>query len=260
MEKALDIIAFGSHPFLIDRNQRLFQQFNKLDNVIHFDELKKMDGYYTSKFDNNKRILAIDSLMRSFVQDHIIDLIIPEPVLNSTENLSAEFKDSLNQSSHKKSWGIHLIDRDIAMRLSGKLPHINLAGTDFTVDWRLRQMRETELPWKNISFEYMETSEDGEELLCFYDTETHELFEPDRSLLEMPKNVVILQIPNEAKLDPVAVARELGIGLTDLLTEHPLKMELSAKVTPLSDSGLQQFIEQNRANLESQKQQEKRRR
>lgn len=40
----------------------------------------------------------------------------------------------------------------LKIRLSGKLPHIDLAGTDSTIDWRLRQMRETEAPWKHISF------------------------------------------------------------------------------------------------------------
>ena len=38
-------------------------------------------------------------------------------------------------------------------RLAGKLPTINLAGTVFTIDWRLRELRENATPWNRITFE-----------------------------------------------------------------------------------------------------------
>ena len=133
----------------------------------------------------------------------------------------------------------------LKIRLSGKLPHIDLAGTDFTVDWRLRQLRETELPWKHIDLTYMEMSESGEEYLCFYNTETHEIFEPDENLFEQPQNIVVLEIPYELKLDPVAFAREVGLGETDLLAEHPIQKVLSAKVLPLDEAILSDFIANN---------------
>ncbi len=133
----------------------------------------------------------------------------------------------------------------LKIRLSGKLPHIDLAGTDFTIDWRLRQMRETEVPWKHISFDDLEMDESGEAYLCFYHTETHEIFIPEENITELPENVVVLEIPYELKLDPIAVARDYGIGETDLLAEHPIQLTLAAKVIPLSESGLPEFIENN---------------
>ena len=137
----------------------------------------------------------------------------------------------------------------LKIRLSGKLPHIDLAGTDFTIDWRLRQLRETEQPWKHISFENLDIGEEG--YLCFYNTQSHEIFIPEEDITEMPENVVVLEIPNELKLDPVALARDLGIDETELLAEHPIQMNLTAKVFPLSESGLPEFIENNRKRLGS---------
>jgi hypothetical protein len=133
----------------------------------------------------------------------------------------------------------------LKIRLSGKLPHIDLAGTDFTIDWRLRQMRETDLPWKNISFEILEMDESGEAYLCFFDTEKHEVYIPSKNITVLPENVVVLEIPYELKLDPIAVARDYRIGETDLLAEHPIQLTLAAKVIPLSESGLPEFIENN---------------
>lgn len=133
----------------------------------------------------------------------------------------------------------------LKIRLAGKLPHIDLAGTDFTVDWRLKEMRETELPWKNISFDDLEMDDHGDNYLCFFDTEIHELYMPPGNLLKLPDNVVVLEIPNEVKLDPVAVARQYGSDLNELLKEHPIQETLKAKLWPLSESGLPEIIENN---------------
>jgi hypothetical protein len=62
----------------------------------------------------------------------------------------------------------------------------------------------------------------------------------------------VLEIPYEIKLDPVAVAREYGIGEIDLLTDHPFQMKLAAKVTPLLETGLPDFIKQNLENRSNQ--------
>ncbi|MEO6850719.1 MAG: hypothetical protein ABI166_08810 [Mucilaginibacter sp.] len=117
-------------------------------------------------------------------------------------------------------------------------------------------MRETEEPWKHISFKNLEMDESGEACLCFYHTLTHEIFIPEEDITELPENVVVLEIPNEFLLDPVAVARDYGIGETDLLNEHPIQLTLAAKITPLSESGLPEFIAnniKNRDNLQQTK-------
>ncbi|MDB4926755.1 hypothetical protein [Mucilaginibacter sp.] len=133
----------------------------------------------------------------------------------------------------------------LKIRHSGKLPHIDLAGTDFTVDWRLRQMRETEQPWKNISFDDFEMDDYGDKYLCFFNTQTHELYMPPEDLMQLPENVVVLEIPNELDLDPIAVSREYGSDLSELLREYPITENLAAKVSPLSETGLPAIIENN---------------
>lgn len=245
MEDKLELIAIGATPFIIDKDQRELKQFNKPDNIIRFDDLKEEEGYYSTKFDKNRNNLSTEWLEFGKQYDHIIHVIIPAPILDASEELPDDLKQDLNRLSHDRDWGFYLADRDTALRLSGVLPHIDLAGTDFTIDWRLKELRETEEPWKNINLRDMEMSDSGEEYLCFYHTETHELFEPDEDLFEMPESVVVLEIPYEIKLDPVAVAREYGIGETDLLADHPFQMNLAAKVTPLSETGLSKFIEEN---------------
>jgi len=71
-------------------------------------------------------------------------------------------------------------------------------------------MRDIAQPWKSISFDDFEMDDYGDKYLCFFNTETHELYMPPDDLMELPENVVVLEIPNELHLDPVAVAREYG--------------------------------------------------
>jgi hypothetical protein len=245
MEKQLEVIAFGAIPFIIDRNKLELKQFNKPENIIRFDELKKEEGYYLARFDNKTSYLSTVKLEFNNHSDKITDIYIPAPIIDSPISLTADFKQDLNISSHHKSWGFYLGDKDTACRLSGVLPHIDLAGTDFTVDWRLKQMRETELPWKHISFDNLEMDESGEAYLCFFNTENHEVYIPEEDITEMPQNVVVLEIPYELKLDPVAVARASGLDETELLLQYPIQPTLAAKVIPLSESGLPEFIENN---------------
>ena len=130
-------------------------------------------------------------------------------------------------------------------RLSGVLPHIDLAGTDFTVDWRLKELRETDAPWNHIDLEYMEMSDSGEEYICLYDTEHHILYSPDENITELPKNVVMLEIPNELALDPVAVARTFEMNESTFLNDYPIQENLKATVKPLTDTLLPDIIAEN---------------
>lgn len=140
----------------------------------------------------------------------------------------------------------------LAKRLSGVLPHIDLAGTDFTIDWRLRELRETKEPWKHISFNNDLWESESGEYLCFYNVLTHTIYIPPEDLVEMPKNIVVLEIPNELDLDPVAVARGYGLSEVAFLDDHPISASLAAKVMTLAASGLPEFIENNIKRLNSQ--------
>ncbi|PAW95461.1 hypothetical protein CKK33_18925 [Mucilaginibacter sp. MD40] len=242
METLSVLLVIGSTPFMIEPENLQLRQFNKQDNVIAFDSLTQQKGYYSATFDTSRHKVIVKE--KKFGEHHAdtIDVVLPSQILHSPNSLTDDQVSDLNLLSKGKELGFFLADRDTALRLSGVLLNIDLAGTDFTIDWRLKELRETEFPWKNISLRDMEMSDNGEEYLCFYHIDTHELYIPGEDLFELPQNVVLLEIPNEIKLDPVAVAREFGIGETDLLPDHPFQMNIAARVTPLSETGLSAFI------------------
>jgi len=138
-------------------------------------------------------------------------------------------------------------------RLAGKLPTINLAGTVFTIDWRLRELRENATPWNKISFENPAMSESGTRYVCLYNTQKHTLYQVSNNLKSLPKNVVLLEIPYELRLDPVAVARERNIEIVEFVKNHPIQTELTAIVKPLSESWVAELIQENLRNDQATK-------
>lgn len=139
-----------------------------------------------------------------------------------------------------------IADELLSRRLAGILPHIDLAGFDFTIDWRLKELRETAAPHNRIDLKRMEMSDDGTEYLCLFHTKNRTLYHPSSDIREMPAHVVFLKIPYELVLDPVAVARQHGLPDTDLLDSYPIHEKLSAVVLPLSETNILSIIEKNR--------------
>ena len=91
----------------------------------------------------------------------------------------------------------------LAIRLKGKLPHIDINGTDFTIDWRLKELRETECPWNRISLERLDRTKPGGGFAFLYHTNDHNIFQPEERIFSLPENVVLVELPNEQILDPI---------------------------------------------------------
>lgn len=137
------------------------------------------------------------------------------------------------------------MDERLATRLKGVLPHIDLDGTDFTIDWRLRELRETDSPWNKLDFNVMDMAESGEEYYCLYNAADHTHYPFDDTITQLPENVVLLEIPYEVKLDPVAVAREYHIDPHDFVSKNPISANLKATVKPIAETGLAELVAEN---------------
>jgi hypothetical protein len=133
----------------------------------------------------------------------------------------------------------------LKIRLAGKLPHIDIVGDDFTVDWRLRELRETAAPWNIISINDLRESESGREYLGLYDVSQKRLYTVDNEMTVVPQNVIGIEIPHENRLDPVAVAREKGFDIKQFVLRNPIQGNLKAMIRPVSETGLPELVEQN---------------
>jgi hypothetical protein len=130
-------------------------------------------------------------------------------------------------------------------RLAGVLPKIDISGTVFTIDWKRRELRETDNPANKLDIRSMVLNgfKDGYE--SFYNTTTRQSYVVPDDIMELPQHVMLLEIPIETKLDPVAVAVELGLDELGLANGNPVRTNLKGYLYPLEQTLLPQVIAEN---------------
>jgi hypothetical protein len=226
----MDILVFDNRPFIIDLEKDELRQYNRPSNTISFNTLE-ISGFLFSLELNGSTFK------------------IPQTLFQMPDKLTPLMRTAINLRSRDENWGIYIGDETVARRLSGELPHIEIAGTDFTIDWRLRELRETAEPWKKININDLDMTEDYTSYGFFYDTDKHAVFDFNETVTEMPQNVVIAEIPNEYGLDPVAVARESELADAALLTQNPLMLKQTSEIKPINGIGLEKFVQENKERL-----------
>ena len=144
----------------------------------------------------------------------------------------------------------HLSDEQLLeRRLSGTLPVIDIMGYPFIIDWRLKELRPVNDFNTRLDLKTMAMNNDGNKYLCYYHIPTRSEVVPDKSIKELPTDVLLLEIPFELVLDPVGVAREYGLGDTDLLNRYPIQREIKATVIPLEQSYLAEIVKRNNTQV-----------
>ena len=118
---------------------------------------------------------------------------------------------------------------DLQQRIGGKLPEIDIAGTMFFVDIRLHELRSDYQLMSRINLDNLESGANGDTYLFAFNTESKQLVNIDPKLTAWPDNVIIVEIPDEVKLDPYAFARENEIDPLEFVKNHPIEKELKAK-------------------------------
>lgn len=142
------------------------------------------------------------------------------------------------------------MEPELKARLDGQLPTIRIIDQDYYIDWRLRELRMKEDASKVLKLSDMGMDRKGNHYLCFYDAEQKSAVQIPNTITEMPTGVVVIKIPYELKLDPVGVAREFGLGDTELLKKFPIQKNLVAEVIALKQTGLPAMIKANKMALQ----------
>lgn len=111
-----------------------------------------------------------------------------------------------------------------------KLPIINLAGTDFTVDVRMGELRNTTAPYNSIPFRSMEPTTDGYHYTFWYDKKAKGIHLNQVDVKDIPDQLIKLQIPWEIRLDPVGVALHKNLPSNILNHYYPQQERFEATI------------------------------
>lgn len=149
----------------------------------------------------------------------------------------------LTPDDNRKSQGELLNER-----MQGKLPTINIAGHIFYVDVRMNSLRpHNDFTTFGIHFARFDDHKKSDEVAWIpYDPKKHEAKDVDFSeIKEIPKDWVMVEIPNPWRLDPYGYAVKHGYPIAPFLKEFPIQESLKARIVPWKESGILEVIRKN---------------
>lgn len=234
MQKILPQVIIAGTAFLIDAAKEELRDAADTGNSIPFDKLKDEGGYFTMLYDVNSKNIWTNLVAADEKNDHLRKIILPALILSKNQAISDELARSINQQSSERNWGIYAVNGKLARRLAGELPGINIDGSRFIVDWRLKELRDANDVSRKIDLSRLDMNEEGTEYVCLYNTKSKEVIY-NAGAYQADDHVAILRIPYELKLDPVAVARQYGLKETELLEKFPMQEVLNARLEPIGN-------------------------
>lgn len=251
MERILPSFEIEGTEFIVDVSKKELRQLDNPDNTISFDDMKDNVTHYTINYSRVEKNFPAPFQQGS--QD-VVEIDIPQMVQLDPIGMAQKHGITIEELQNKNDFDVIVDQKLLSVRLSGMLPKINIAGHNFIVDLRLSELRPENDFSTKIDLRNLDVSNDGEKFICFYEPSSKKVVEIDSTITELPKGVVMLEIPDEMKLDPVAVARQFGVDEKSFLRKYPLQMQLDAKVVPLSETGLPAFVKKNQLAITKQQQ------
>lgn len=120
-------------------------------------------------------------------------------------------------------------------RIGGKLPHIDIAGNDFTIDWEARKLIETNVPDNYLEINRAVSDKNGAEPFYLFDRHTHKFVNVSYDAAKLTPQICIIDLPDMTQLDPVGLARQSGFYDTDFLLVYPYLEYQIAPVLEISE-------------------------
>ncbi|MBB6127435.1 hypothetical protein [Mucilaginibacter lappiensis] len=256
--RQVPVFTIKGTSFLVDIDQQVLRQTNKLDNEISFiDDMKDMGTHYEMYYDGMTGIKHHEADQDDALSENWIK--VPLMVELDPEGMAAKYGFTTDQIKRKTDFEV-IVDQDaLGRRLAGELPKINIAGELFVVDLRLQELRHAHNFHPVLSLKSFDLTPDGWKYEAYYHPVLKQVVEIDWKLTEFPDHVVRIHLPNELGLDPVGTARRYGIEERALLRRHPISQDLKADVIPLSETHIPALIQHNRNQLQQEHQETARR-
>lgn len=239
MQNKLPQIIIQGVLFEVDFEKSHFVKAIGPKYCFPFSLMQTNEDYYEFSFDPDKNHLHP-------LNDDDVLVRIPKDYLTETALFNKDIAAKANEFSYQYDYGMYLLmDVRIQQRLMGVLPKIDIAGHNYIIDGRLQELRLQGDQSSIINLKRLPVSGDGKKYLAFFHLPSRQVVNVNNTITELPREVVMLEIPNAIYLDPVGVARHYGLEDTALLRNHPIRDNLKATVKPLNETELPELVQKN---------------
>jgi len=240
--RKLPEILIEDKAYVVDVSFGELREQNNPSNIVRFDNLELADGKYIVYYD--EKTMKLDHFDQGQKSIKIEQMVVLDPEGVAIKH-GLEVKD-LPENDSELTTDPSLIDRRIN---KGELPQIKILDEYLYVDLRMDQLRSANKFWKIIDLSQCR-DEYSNKYSFLYNKLKREVIEIPGDITAYPKNAVLVELPAEIVLDPVAVGRmEFSDELAMLKNGFPLQHKLEARLHPISNSYLPSLIHSNRKLL-----------
>lgn len=244
MKRQLPICIIEGTSFIVDIEQDQLRQADNPDNVILFRDIDFNGTHYSFEYD-----LTVKNLPFSFPvePENIREVQLPPRVKLDPEGMAEKYNLPAASLKDKTDYDIIVDQLLLQERLKGKLPVVNIAGHEFSYDFKRNELRSHEPFSSTIKLNDLDYSIEEEKYRGFYNIQTRKIIDIDPAeIKEIPQGAVLIEIPSGHRLDPIATAREHRVDYRNMLLKYPIQEHLEAKVTPIEKTNIPFLVKRNR--------------
>ncbi len=233
--------------FTVDVMKDELRQVDRPDNTISFKDMTYEGKWYQFWYDQQTHNIA-----RHFPGIDDLFALVRLPPLTVLDPEGMAKLSGLNEAEIRGRTDTELLTDPgmLERRRNGELPVIHVGGHDFEIDWNERVLRHVHDSRKIINLRSVPSSSEGKEIDFYFHTGSGERIYLPAAPTRLPENVVLVTLPNEIHLDPLGVARSLGLDDLYFMRKYPLQMRHVARVTQLKDTALPEIVRRNQIEKE----------
>ncbi|WP_214226627.1 hypothetical protein [Pedobacter sp. B4-66] len=243
MERKLPEIDLKGTMFFYDVAFAELRQKDEPLNTISIYDMTNMGTHYEGKYSPVHKCLSEYGANTMLIK-------VPQMVEADAEGIAIKYNIEITQVP-KQDRDLRCSETLFQERLLGVLPTAMIKKDEYTYDWRLRELRLTKEPWRNISLRDLDMDRTGHKYFFFYHIPSKTKIDLPENITELPPDVVLVALPFELHIDPVAVARENGLDERTFINFYPVQKQFEVPIYLLSVTGIPKLIMENK---EQQKQ------
>jgi hypothetical protein len=235
--------VFGTE-FIVDVNQLELREKANPKNVISLSDMeeKAVQGYRLWYSPNTKGLTTYAEPGVKLAE--IPDFVKLDPIgMAKKHNISEDKIDAMDDFKL-------MVDQDAFDKIAykGIIPTIDIAGHTFYIDLFNDKLHPKDDIWsRGIIFSELKHyySYKDDTYTIPYNQGTHTFQEVSLNVKEIPKDLIVVQIPGKRTLDPIGQNKTSDLNTSDYLKKNGVQLQFEAKVIPWHQTRFAETVKRN---------------
>lgn len=236
-----NVVPLGSQPvlnimgtgFYVEIHSQSLIEVNDPSNIISFHDMTDHGSHYTMCYHLRYKNwpCELDNPADS------LNITIPQLVVLDPEGMARKYHVELEDIKGRRD--IEFLNPNyegFLARISGELPLIDIAGERYVIDMERQELRLSRDGSCRLTFTDLEAGsplEDDFSYRFLYDTKLRRATSYTDSSSDSASSIVVVELPDLSRLDPVGAARKNGYKDDYYIREHPIEKNPKAVIRDL---------------------------